>query len=237
MHDQIAVIIPTYNEKENIVSLLKSILEILPSGRIFVVDDSSPDGTAFEVQNLSYEDDRIRLIVRSQKEGLGSAYLDAFARIIPDDSIKYLITMDADFSHDPADLAKFLEHIEAYDLVIGSRYVPGGDVQNWNLSRRILSRVANIYAKTITDVPIADLTAGFVSYEREMLWRILTRFVKSDGYAFQIEMKYLAYQLGARIKEVPITFRERINGKSKLLHGGICEGISTPWQLRLFRKL
>src|SRR3989344_168954 len=231
MIDKIAVIIPTYNEKESIVRLLKSVLKILPSGRIFVIDDSSPDGTAFEVQNLAHQDERVRLIVRSQKEGLGSAYLDAFARIIPDDSIRYIITMDADFSHDPADLAKFLEHLEDNDLVIGSRYIPGGNILNWNFSRKILSKYANIYAKAVTRVPVADLTAGFVSYKREMLGRILTRFVRSEGYAFQIEMKYLAHRLGAKIKEVPITFRERSSGESKLSNGVFWEGVFTPWYL------
>lgn len=232
----LAIVIPSYNEKANIGRLVLRLLEIVPVAKIFVVDDNSPDKTAETVQKLASQFENVRLIWRESKQGLASAYLDAFARIIPDESIEYILTMDADFSHDPNDLSKLLEHAAAHDLVIGSRYVEGGSVKNWSFSRRLLSGLANWYAKFLTIVPISDLTAGFVLYRRELLGRILREFVKSEGYAYQIEMKFLAHRLGAKIKEVPIVFRERAAGKSKLEGKVVWEGLKIPWHLRFFRR-
>ncbi len=235
MESRVAIVIPTYNERENIRSLILRLLELYPGLHIFVVDDNSPDGTAEIVQNLAKESDLVRLVWREEKQGLASAYLDAFARIIPDPTIEYIGTMDADFSHHPADLGKLFRHAPSHDLVIGSRYVDGGSVENWSFPRKFLSKWANIYAKLVTRAPINDLTAGFAVYHRNILGKILAQFEKSEGYAYQIEMKYLAHKLGARIKEVPITFRERNSGKSKLTGRVIWEGITVPWYLRFFK--
>ncbi|MBI4050478.1 MAG: polyprenol monophosphomannose synthase [Candidatus Doudnabacteria bacterium] len=235
MENKVAVVIPTYNERENIRALLVHLLKLYPGLRIFVVDDNSPDGTAELVQDIAKNYDSVRLIWRDQKLGLASAYLDAFARIIPDPELEYIVTMDADFSHHPGDLGELLRHALSHDVVVGSRYVGGGAVENWNFWRKFLSKWANMYAELITGVPVADLTAGFVVYRRDILGQILTRFEKSEGYAYQIEMKYLAHKLGAKIKEVPITFRERNSGKSKFTGTVIWEGVFIPWYLRFFK--
>lgn len=235
LHAKLAIVIPTYNEKENIRKLIFSLLQLFPASRIFVVDDNSPDGTTEVVRRLALEHEDVKLIWRERKQGLASAYLDAFARILPDDTIEYIATMDADFSHHPQDLLSLLLEAEEHDLVVGSRYVAGGRVSNWSILRRLLSRYANFYASWVTGVPIEDLTAGFVVYHRNILGRILQEFVKSEGYAYQIEMKYLAHRHGAKIKEVPINFRERTTGKSKLGSRVIFEGIVIPWYLRFFK--
>lgn len=235
MHSKTAVVIPTYNEKENIRKLVLTLRDLLPAVRIFVVDDNSPDGTAQVVQELSAQDHRVRLIFRDSKQGLASAYLDAFARIIPDETIEYIVTMDADFSHRPHDVPRLLQHVPEYGLVVGSRYVPGGTIENWDFLRKLISKYANVYARAITGAPVADLTAGFVVYHRELLGRILMQDIRSDAYGYQIEMKHLAHRAGARIKEVPITFRERNSGKSKFGWRSVWEGVTMPWYLRLFR--
>lgn len=235
MDNQLAIVIPTYNERENITKLIPTLLGRVPGARIFVVDDNSPDGTAQAVQELARQNEAVRLIWRDQKQGLASAYLDAFARIIPDESIEYILTMDADFSHDPRELPKLLAELADHDLVIGSRYAPGGRVENWGLLRRFISKYANLYAGLVTGVPIRDLTAGFVIYSRLLLGRILVQNIRSDAYGYQIEMKYLAHRAGAKIKEVPITFREREKGRSKFGGRTIWEGIVIPWYLRILK--
>lgn len=235
MDEKLAIVIPTYNERENIVKLIPQIRQKLSRARIFVVDDNSPDGTARAVRDFAENNEHVRLIWRDKKDGLASAYFDAFARIIPDETIEYILTMDADFSHHPDDLARFAEQLPDYDLVIGSRYVEGGQIENWNFFRRLVSKYANRYAGAITGVPIADLTAGFVLYSRELLGQILLHNIQSNAYGYQIEMKYFAYKAGAKIKEVPITFRERSSGKSKFGIRTIWEGIIVPWHLRLFK--
>ncbi len=234
-HERVAIVIPTYNEKDNIRKLIITISDLLAAVRIYVVDDNSPDGTAEVVKDLAEERENIRLIWRDQKQGLASAYLDAFGRILPDEDLQYIVTMDADFSHHPRDLESLLEHAWNHDMVVGSRYVPEGTVENWGMFRRFLSKYGNIYARMVTGTPIADLTAGFVLYRRELLARILQQLVESEGYAYQIEMKYLAHKLGARIKEVPITFRERQSGQSKLDRNVVWEGIVKPWYFRFFK--
>ena len=235
MLKKLAVVIPTYNEKQNIARLLPAILEKLPGVRIFAVDDNSPDGTAEAVREFAQNNQQVRLIWRDKKEGLASAYFDAFARIIPDETIEYILTMDADFSHHPDDLARLAEYLPDYDLVIGSRYVEGGRIENWNFFRRLVSKYANRYAGIITGVPCADLTSGFVLYSRALLGRILLQNIQSNAYGYQIEMKYFAHKAGAKIKEAPITFRERSSGKSKFGVRTIWEGIIVPWHLRLFK--
>lgn len=236
MDPNIAIVIPTYNEKENIGKLITYLAQHYPTARIYVVDDNSPDGTAKEVQRLAAGDPNIRLLRREKKLGLASAYMDAFARIIPDESIQFIATMDADFSHDPRALKKLLtSSFAGADVAVGSRYTAGGKIENWELPRRILSRFANWYARAVTSVPIRDLTSGFVVYSREILGKSLMRGIRSEGYAYQIEIKCLVYHLGASIAEVPITFRERRKGKSKLSRGVVWEGVIAPWKIR-FRK-
>lgn len=230
-----AIVIPTYNEKDNIRKMIFAVTQMFPQMRLFVVDDNSPDGTARVVQELAGRSDRVRLIFRDRKQGLASAYLDAFARLLPDETISYIVTMDADFSHHPGDLPGLLAHLGDHDLVVGSRYVARGSVENWAWHRKLISKYANGYARLVTGVPVYDLTAGFVVYRRELLARILVHEIKSDAYGYQIEMKYLAHALGARIKEVPITFRERASGKSKFGWKSVWEGIVAPWYLRLYK--
>lgn len=236
LYDRVVIVIPTYNEKENIGKLIKQIKELLPQTRVFVVDDNSPDGTAFVVEELAGQYEGVKLILRNQKKGLASAYLEAFESLMADTSIDYFVTMDADFSHHPEDLVNLLDHARDNDLVIGSRYIRNGVVENWSLWRRLLSRLGNLYARAVTGVGVSDLTAGFVVYKRDMLDRIIKDGVESEGYAFQIEMKSLAQKFGASIREVPITFRERAAGKSKLSRSTVWEGIVAPWRWRLFRK-
>lgn len=231
------VVIPTYNEAKNIERLILKLLERFSGIRIVVVDDNSPDGTAQIIQRLAKTNERVKLLWREEKSGLASAYLDAFARILPDPTIDYVVEMDADFSHDPEDLGKLLRAAadDQTDVVVGSRYVSGGEIKNWSKPRMLLSQLANRYAKWVTGVPIADLTAGFAIYHRNLLAKILQSEIKSEGYAFQIEMKYLAYHHGANIVEVPITFYDRSAGRSKLSRRVIWEGIIIPWYLRFFR--
>lgn len=235
MTKHVAVVIPTYNEKDNIRRLVAELMLRYPEVRIFIVDDNSPDGTAELVKELALRNERLRLIWRDRKQGLASAYMDAFARILPDESVHYIVSMDADFSHRPEDLQKLLDQAEQQDLVVGSRYIEKGSIANWTPWRLYLSRFANWYARSVTGMRFADLTGGFVVYRRDLLARILQQGVRGQGYAYQIEMKYLAHRLGARVKEVPIVFRERQAGQSKLERATIWEGIFLPWRLRLFR--
>lgn len=235
MHNRLAIIIPTYNERENIGRLIQEIQKLLPEARIFVVDDNSPDGTAEAVRQIAGQDERVRLLWRDSKQGMSSAYLDAFARIIPDESIDYIVTMDADLSHQPVDLLKLVEYAPTHDLVVGSRYIPAGDVQDWASWRLFISKYGNIYTRLVTGVPIEDLTAGFVLYRRDLLLRTLAEIEPHEPYAYQTEMKYLAHKVGARIKEVPITFQERASGKSKLKKNAIFEALFFPWYLRFFK--
>lgn len=236
MIDKTVVIIPTYNESGNIRRLLEEILELHPQIRIVVVDDNSPDGTAKIVQKMAADDERIRLIWRESRQGMASAYIDAFARLIPDESVHYFVTMDADYSHHPHDLAKLLFNLQNHDLVIGSRYVAGGQIHGWSPWRKFISKFGNIYTKFALSTPISDLTAGFVGYTREMLFSILPHIVERDFYAFQTEMKYLAHKFGAKIKEVPIVFRERLSGKSKFKQSAVIEALFFPWYLRFFKR-
>lgn len=236
MLKEFAIAIPTYNEAANIKLLLPKLNQRYPGIKIFVVDDNSPDGTAEIVEELAKRFPHTELMKRPHKQGLASAYLHAFGKILLDKDTRYIVTMDADFSHDLDDLTKLLNSAAHYDLVVGSRYVPGGNIENWGLWRRALSRFGNLYARRVTGIPLADLTAGFVLYRRDLLERILKSGIESGGYAYQIEMKYLAYRHGAKMKEVPITFRERVNGKSKLSNAVVFEGVIAPWHLRFFRS-
>jgi dolichol-phosphate mannosyltransferase len=232
MESGVAIAIPTYNEIENIQKLIPAIRRKHGSARIFVVDDNSPDGTADAVKRMSRQWAGLELIWRKDKNGLAAAYLDAFAKILANRDIELIITMDADLSHNPEDLDSLLQGQGSSDLVVGSRYVRGGGIQNWSFWRRALSKYGNHYARFVTGTPVRDLTSGFVMYHRTILEKILRTGISSRGYAYQIEMKYLAYQQGARIKEVPITFCDRGGGISKLERGVVWEGMVRPWSLR-----
>ncbi|MBI2889109.1 MAG: polyprenol monophosphomannose synthase [Candidatus Liptonbacteria bacterium] len=236
MKEESVIAIPTYNEKGSIERLIRAIKKSHPKTRITVVDDNSPDGTAEIVETLAHAYEGITLISRPGKLGMASAYITAFKAILNDPHITRIITMDADFSHNPDDLARLSAVMEqGNDLVVGSRYVKGGKTENWSMRRRLLSKCANIYARMATGIPIADLTSGFVAYHREILERIVEKGIMSNGYAFQIEMKFLACKYGAAAAEVPIIFSERQGGVSKFGGMMILEGLLTPWRMRFLK--
>jgi len=215
------VIIPTYNEKENIEAIVPAISSLEVKFDILIVDDNSPDGTAMAVKNLQQKYTNLYLIEKAGKMGLGAAYLTGFAWAL-EKGYDYIFEMDADFSHNPHDLVRLFNacHNEGADLAIGSRYISGVNVVNWPLSRVLMSYSASIYVRLITGMKIKDTTAGFKCYKRNALENILKYSIKSVGYCFQIEMKFIAWKLGYRIVEIPIIFTDRKLGTSKM-SGGI----------------
>ena len=226
------VIIPTFNEMENIPKLIPDVLSKDEGIEILVVDDSSPDGTAAYVEKLMQNNDRIHLIKRDYKMGLGTAYIAGFKYAL-ERSFDYIFEMDADFSHDPNEIVNFLSEINNYDLVLGSRYISGVNVINWPMSRLILSYSANIYTKIITGLHIKDATGGFKCFRREVLEAINLDEIKSNGYAFQIEMTFKAWKKGFKIKEIPITFVDRVKGTSKMSKKIVREAVIRVWKLRI----
>ena len=221
------VIIPTYNEKENIEDIIKAVFSLEKSFDILIVDDNSPDGTHAIVKKLKQDfQDRLHLVRRKKKEGLGTAYIAGFKWSL-DRHYNYIFEMDADFSHNPKDLLRLYEAVEnvASDVVVGSRYKKGVNVVNWPMTRILLSYGASLYVRLITGMKVMDPTAGFVCYKREVLEAINLDEVKFIGYAFQIEMKFKAYKKGFKITEIPIIFTDRIRGKSKMSSGIISEAI------------
>ena len=226
------VILPTYNERENVGAMLGRLME-LPFGlHVLVVDDGSPDGTAAIVQERMAAEPRIHLLQRAGKLGLGSAYREGF-RWALDRGAETIFEMDCDFSHDPSAIAEFLEHIESHDVVLGSRYLHGVTVVNWPLSRLILSYSANVYSRLVTGLPVKDATGGFKCFRRRALEGVRLDRVKSDGYAFQIEMTFKCWKRGFRIKEIPIIFVDRAAGVSKMNRRIILEAVFMVWRLRL----
>jgi len=213
------LILPTYNEAENVEAILRAALAQLAStGRehtILVVDDGSPDGTGEIADALAGEHPEIRVMHRPAKEGLGRAYVAGFEDALANDA-ELILEMDSDFSHDPADLPRLIAAADEADLVLGSRYVPGGGVQNWGALRRLLSRGGSWYARVILGVPVQDLTGGFKCFNRRVLEAVDLDGVHADGYGFQIELTYRAIQAGFTVTEVPILFRERREGQSKM---------------------
>lgn len=230
--DTAYVIIPTYNERENLRPLTGLILSQHTSLRILIVDDNSPDGTGSLADELAAEDSRIQVLHRSAKLGLGSAYREGFRKALQLGA-DYLIEMDADFSHDPAVLPQFLDKMAEYDLVIGSRYINGISVVNWPLRRLMLSYAANVYTRLITGLKIMDCTSGFKCFRRSLLERIDLDRVRSDGYSFQIEMHFRCAELGARICELPIIFIDRRVGQSKMSKRIVREAVVMVWKLKL----
>lgn len=212
------IIIPTYNEKENIVALINSIFSQAVSFDILIVDDNSPDGTGEIVKEMQRGyPDRIHLLQRPGKLGLGTAYIDGFKYALAH-NYDYIFEMDADFSHNPDDLVRLYRACvdEGYDLAIGSRYVKGVNVVNWPINRVLVSYFASVYVQTITDMPIKDATAGFKCYHKSVLQTIGLDKIRFVGYAFQIEMKFTAWMYGFKLKEVPIIFTDRTRGQSKM---------------------
>lgn len=218
------IVIPTYNEKENINTLVRSIKETYPDVRILVVDDNSPDGTAEVVRALNKEFPDVNLLLRKEKNGIGKAYLHGFAEVLKTDSER-ILQMDADLSHHPKYLQDLFTASEENDVVIGSRYIKGISVINWPLSRVLLSYFANVYVQLITRLPVKDGTGGFKCFHRKVLENIHLEKVKSDGYSFQIEMNYLCWKMGCRIKETPIIFMDRTEGLSKMSKNIILEAM------------
>jgi dolichol-phosphate mannosyltransferase len=226
------VVVPTYNESTNIPLLVPAILLQDPRLEALVVDDNSPDGTGQLADDLARADTRVHVLHRPAKEGLGKAYLAGF-RWALDRGYDYVFEMDADFSHDPKFLPEFLAAIEDADLVVGSRYKSGVNVINWPMSRLLLSIGANQYARIVTGLPLADSTGGFKCFRRQVLEAIALDRVKSNGYAFQIEMSFLAWKKGFRIREIPIVFTDRVEGHSKMSKRIVREAIWMVWWLRL----
>lgn len=226
MRDAI-VIIPTYNEIENIEAIIRAVFAQKKAFDVLVVDDNSPDLTALKVKELQTEfTDRLHILVRQQKTGLGTAYIEGFKWSIKE-NYEYIFEMDADFSHNPNDLIKLYNacHVEGADLSIGSRYIDGVNVVNWPMSRVLLSYFASKYVRFITRMKIHDTTAGFVCYKKQVLQSINLDTIKFVGYAFQIEMKFKAYLKKFKIIEVPVIFTDRTKGKSKMSGGIISEAI------------
>lgn len=226
------VIIPTYNERDNIVRLAAEVLKQDPSLQILFVDDNSPDGTGKLADELAGQNQRIHVMHRPGKMGLGSAYCAGFKRAL-ELGADYLIEMDADFSHDPSVLPLFLEKIRDYDLVIGSRYLNGVSVVNWPIRRLILSYFASVYTRCITGLKIMDCTSGFKCFRRSTIESIDLDKVKSDGYSFQIELNYRCMEKGLRIAEVPIIFIDRHAGTSKMSKKIVREAVLMVWKLKL----
>lgn len=222
------IVIPTYNERENVRVLIPELVRVRPSARIWIVDDSSPDGTADAVRDLSRDFPQVALIVRKKKEGLGRAYTDALSRA-KKENFRAVLLMDADGSHDPKYVPEILNKIPEYGLVVGSRYIQGGNTPGWEKWRRILSSGGNIYARILTGLPVHDLTAGFYAIRKDFLDQLDLETISAAGYAFQIQMKYRIVGVhGAKATEVPIVFLERREGESKLSRHIIIEGITAP---------
>jgi len=228
------VIVPTYNEAENIERLLPRVFsQPIPDLHVLVVDDSSPDGTAELVRRLqSTYPGRLHLLVREGKKGLGSAYVEGF-RFALSHGYGIVVEMDADLSHNPDDLPRLLAELDNHDLVIGSRYVTGVNVINWPLRRLLLSLGGNWYVRAVTRLPVRDCTSGFKVYKREVLAALDLDRIQSDGYAFQIEMKYRAWKKGFRLREVPIVFIDREAGSSKMSKRIVREAIWMVWKLKI----
>jgi dolichol-phosphate mannosyltransferase len=227
------IVLPTYDEAENIEPITRTILEAVPDATVLVVDDGSPDGTGDLADGLAATDPRIRVRHRPAKQGLGRAYLDGFGVAI-EGGASSIVQMDADFSHDPAALPGMLAVLAdgSADLVIGSRYTTGGAVLDWGLGRRLISRGGSLFARTVLDLPVSDLTGGFKAWRASTLAAIPFDGVHAGGYVFQIEMTFRAQRLGARIRELPITFRDRRVGASKMSRRIIAEALVVVVQLR-----
>jgi dolichol-phosphate mannosyltransferase len=228
------VVLPTYNEAENLEKIAAAILVALPEARLLVVDDGSPDGTGQLADGLAAREPRVEVMHRAAKKGLGVAYREGFRRVIDLPDTRAVVQMDADFSHDPADLPRLVAPLMTdADLVLGTRYIEGGGTVGWPLRRKVISRAGTLFARTVLLLPYRDLTGGFKAWRRELLDAIRLRDANASGYGFQIETTWWAHRRGARIVEVPIVFRERVAGHSKMSGGIVREALLLVVRLRL----
>jgi dolichol-phosphate mannosyltransferase len=225
------VCLPTYNERENVEAITAAILAAVADLDVLVIDDGSPDGTGALADAIAAREPRVHVLHRTAKEGLGKAYLAGFAWALAR-GYELVLEMDADFSHDPKHLPALLEKAREADLVLGSRYVPGGGTVNWGVGRRLLSRAGSLYARTLLGVGVRDLTGGFKCFRREVLEGIALETVECTGYAFQIELTYRAIRRGFRVAEVPIVFADRRVGQSKMSRRIVLEAVRKVWGMR-----
>ena len=226
------VVIPTYNEADNIPQLLPMILGLGEHFNVLVVDDNSPDGTAKLVKEMQKTESRVHLIERAGKMGLGTAYVAGFKYALAN-GFEFIFEMDADFSHDPQELPRLLDKAQSYDLVIGSRYISGVNVVNWPMRRLILSYGANLYTRIITGMPVRDATGGYKCFRRKVLESIDLDAIHSNGYAFQIEMNFKTWRKGYRVHEIPIVFVDRRIGVSKMSGHIVYEAVWMVWRLKI----
>lgn len=230
----VCVVLPTYNERENLEPMAAAITEALPEARLLIVDDSSPDGTGTLADTLAAAEGRISVLHRPAKEGLGVAYRDGFRWALDHEDVRAVVQMDADFSHDPKDLPRLLTPLMAdADLVLGTRYITGGGTVGWPLHRQLISRAGTLFARTLLLLPYHDLTGGFKAWRRELLEAIRLREANASGYGFQVETTWWAHRRGARIREIPIVFRERAAGRSKMTGSIVREALLLVLRLRL----
>ena len=232
MAEKALVIIPTYNEYDNVHKIIPDVLSQNECIDVLIVDDNSPDGTGQYVDDLTKTNPRVKLIRRAGKMGLGTAYIEGFKFAIKE-QYDFIFEMDADFSHDPKELNNFLAKIKDSDLVIGSRYINGVNVINWPMQRLLLSYFANSYTRFITGLPVRDATGGFKCFRRKVLESISFQNIKSNGYSFQIEMNFKAWKNGFKISEIPIIFADRVKGTSKMSKKIVREAVFMVWKLRI----
>jgi dolichol-phosphate mannosyltransferase len=230
------VIIPTYNEKENVKQIIPNIFQMFPEISILIVDDGSPDGTGNIVRTLQTNFPNLHLIQRKGKLGLGTAYIEGFQWAL-EREFNYILEMDCDFSHDPKEIHNLIKSAEENDLVIGSRYIGGIRICNWSMKRLLLSYFASIYIRLITGLPLLDATGGFKCFRRRTLQSLDLKNIRSNGYSFQIELNYKVWCLGLKIKEIPITFYERAVGVSKMQGKIIWEALWVVFKLRFSKFL
>lgn len=230
------IIVPTYNETENIELLIEKIFSLIPQISILVVDDNSSDGTDNLVKESQNKFSQLALLQRFTDKGFGKSYIDGFKKVIGDAECRIIIMIDADFSHDPKEIPQMIAKLTEYDVIIGSRYIDGGKIENWSWRRRLLSRFANFYVKTILGVPISDMTTGFMCFNKLILKNIDLDSIKSEGYAFLVELKYKMFNADFKFLEHPITFTERREGQSKMSFKNIWEAIWLPWRLKFLKN-
>ena len=229
---RVCVCLPTYNERSTVEPMLRALGQVLPrDARVLVIDDNSPDGTGELADRLAVELGYVDVLHRERKDGLGPAYLAGFRRAL-EQGADLVLEMDCDFSHDPADVPRLLAAAESADLVLGSRYVPGGSVRNWGVVRRLVSAGGSVYARALLGVPVRDLTGGFKCYRRRVLEVLDLDAIRSKGYAFQIETTYRALRAGFHVVEIPIAFVEREQGGSKMTAAIVAEAV---WKVPLLR--
>jgi dolichol-phosphate mannosyltransferase len=226
------ICVPTYNERENLERIVPAIFERVPAAHLLVIDDGSPDGTGAIADGLAADDARVHVLHRAEKQGLGRAYIAGFTWALERD-FRFIVEFDADFSHDPAYLPEMLERLAEADVVVGSRRVPGGGVENWGAARRLVSSAGSLYSRAVLGVRVRDLTGGFNGFRREALERLDLGSISASGFAFQIEIKYRAVRAGLQVVEMPIVFRDRAAGRSKMSAGIFAEAMLGVLKLRL----